>query len=183
MPKILRIGFTLFLVTAATVLHAQQYRPDGQSSTVKFKVSHQMIFKSTVTGTFNGLNGGIYFDPKNLSKSVFDVSIQAETINSGIGMRDNHLKDAEYFDAVKYRSITIKAQNIAKGTSNNGFIFSGTLTMKGITKTISFPFNAKPANGGYEFSGSFELNRLEYNVGPDNSIDKNVEVILDVFAR
>jgi polyisoprenoid-binding protein YceI len=177
------ICLTLILVGTTTLLFSQQYKPDGQSSTVKFQVSHQMIFKSTVNGTFKGLNGEIFFDPKILSKSVFDISVQAETINSGIGMRDNHLKDAEYFDAAKYKTITIKAQSIAKGTGDNGFIFSGTLTMKGITKTISFPFTAKPANGGYEFSGTFELNRLEYTVGTDNSIDKNVKIILDVFAK
>jgi polyisoprenoid-binding protein YceI len=55
--------------------------------------------------------------------------------------------------------------------------------MKGITKNISFPFTVKPNNGGYEFTGSFNLNRLEFNVGPDNSIDKTVKVDLDVIAR
>jgi polyisoprenoid-binding protein YceI len=63
------------------------------------------------------------------------------------------------------------------------FVFFGTLTMKGVTKTISFPFTAKAVNGGYQFSGGFDLNRLEYNVGPDNSIDKDVEIDIDVFAR
>ena len=55
--------------------------------------------------------------------------------------------------------------------------------MKGITKTISFPFTAKAENGAYQFKGNFNINRLEYNVGPDNSIDKNVEVNLDVTSR
>jgi hypothetical protein len=39
--------------------------------------------------------------------------------------------------------------------------------MKGVVKTISFPLTAMPANGGYRFKGHFELNRMDYNVGPD----------------
>ncbi|WP_183574929.1 YceI family protein [Mucilaginibacter sp. X5P1] len=170
-------------ICSVNIVFAQHYTPVEQSSTVQFKVSHQMIFKSTVTGTFKGLKGTVIFDPTNLTQAVFDVSIAAETINSGIGMRDNHLKEESYFDVKKYSSIIIKSQTVTKASGENTYTFTGTLTMKGVTKNISFPFTAKAQNGGYEFKGSFQLNRLEYNVGSDNSIDKNVEVDLDVIAR
>jgi len=181
--KILKTGFTALLICSVNYLFAQRYTPVEQNSSIKFKVSHVMIFRSTVTGTFKGLKGEILFDPKNSAQSSFNVSVEAGTINSGIDMRDNHLKEEAYFDADKYKQIVIKSQNITKGLHDNTFLFSGTLSMKGVTKAISFPFTAKPANGGYEFIGSFNLNRLDYNVGPDNSIDKNVEVDVDVFAR
>jgi len=181
--KILKTVFTALLICSANYLFAQRYTPVEQNSSIKFKVSHVMIFRSTVTGTFKGLKGEILFDPKDLAKCSFNVSIQAETISTGIGIRDNLLKKEAYFDAGKYQQIVIRSQSITKGIHDNSFVFSGTLTMKGVTKTISFSFTARPANSGYEFSGSFELNRLEYNVGPDNSIDKNVEVNIDVFAQ
>ncbi len=170
-------------ICSVNIVFAQHYTPVEQSSTVQFKVSHQMIFKSTVTGTFKGLKGTVIFDPANLTQAVFDVSIAAETINSGIGMRDNHLKEESYFDVKKYSLIVIKSQTVTKASGENTYTFTGTLTMKGVTKNISFPFTAKAQNGGYEFKGSFQLNRLEYNVGSDNSIDKNVEVDLAVIAR
>jgi len=181
--KILKIAFTVLLICIANYLFAQHYVPVEQNSTIKFKVSHVMVFRSTVTGTFKGLKGEINFDQKNPSQSSFNVSVQSETINSGIDMRDNHLKEEAYFDVDKYKQIIIKSQSITKGPHDNAFVFSGTLTMKGVTKNISFPFTVKPVNGGYEFTGSFNLNRLEYNVGPDNSIDKTVEVDIDVLAK
>jgi polyisoprenoid-binding protein YceI len=161
---------------------AQHLTPVEQSSQVQFHVSHTMIFKSTVTGSFKGLKGTIAFDPNNLSGSSFDVSVQPKTISTGIGIRDNDLLKEKYFDEKKYPLIVIKSQSITKGPHDD-YIFSGTLTMKGVTKTISFPFTAKSENDGYEFKGSFQLNRLDYNVGPDNSIDKNVVVDLSVVAR
>jgi len=181
--KIRFIVIMLLVLCQSGLVLAQHYTPVEQSSVIQFKVEHQMIFKSTVTGTFTGLKGTIAFDPNDLAASSFRVSVAVETINSGIGMRDNHLKKDEYFDAQKYPLISIKSQSITRGAHDGAYIFSGTLTLKGITKSISFPFAAKPLDGGYEFKGSFELNRLEYNVGPDNSIDKNVEVDLSVLAR
>lgn len=175
--------FILLIICSVNNVFAQHYTPVEQNSAVQFKVSHQMIFKSTVTGTFKGLKGTILFDPANITQAVFDVSVAAETINSGIGMRDNHLREDSYFDVKKYPLIIIKSQTIVKAPGENNYTFTGTLTMKGVTKTISFLFTSKAENSGYEFKGNFNINRLEYNVGPDNSIDKNVEVDLDVIAR
>jgi polyisoprenoid-binding protein YceI len=180
--KAYSIIVALFICSVNSGL-AQRYIPVEQSSSVQFNVSHQMIFKSTVTGTFKGLKGTIVFDPSNVTGATFDISVAAGTVESGIGMRDNHLKEESYFDVKKYPLISIKSQSIIKTSGENTYTFVGALTMKGVTKTISFPFTAKAENGGYHFKGNFKLNRLEYNIGTDNSIDKNVEVDLDVVAK
>ena len=83
---------TFLLPLLFSVALAQHYKPVEEKSEVQFKVSHQMIFKSTVTGSFKGIKGTIIFDPKDLSGSAFDVSIDAATISSGISMRDNDLR-------------------------------------------------------------------------------------------
>jgi polyisoprenoid-binding protein YceI len=181
--KISSIIVFLSVICAITGAKAQQYTPVEQGSVIKFKVGHTMVFKSTVTGTFKGLKGTILFDPKNLAQASFNVSVDVQTISSGIGMRDNDLKKEKYFDVSKYPVILIKSENISKGPQEGSYVFSGTLTMKGVTKNISFPFYAKPSNDGYQFQGSFQLNRLDYNLGPENSIDKNVEIDLTVSAR
>jgi polyisoprenoid-binding protein YceI len=162
---------------------AQNYRPVEEKSEVQFKVSHQIIFKSTVTGSFSGLKGTILFDPKDLSASSFDVSIDAATINTGIGMRDNDLKKDKYFDVQQYPVIMIKSKAITKGTHENEYVLSALLTMKGKTLPISFPFTAVPKDSGYILKGQFHINRFEFNIGPDNSIDKDVEVDLKVAAQ
>lgn len=175
--------FILLTICSVKSVFAQHYTPIDQNSSVQFKVSHQMIFKSTVTGTFKGLKGSIAFDIANLTQAMFDISVAAETIDSGIGMRDNHLKEESYFDVKKYPLINIKSKVITKASGVGNYMFTGILTIKGITKNISFPFTARTENGGYRFKGNFTINRLEYNLGSDNSIDKNVEIDLDVITR
>jgi len=181
MKKYLITVFLLPLLFSLAL--AQHYRPLEEKSTVRFKVSHQMIFKSTVTGTFQGLKGTILFDPKALSASSFDVSIETATINTGISMRDNDLKKDKYFDLQQYPVITIKSKAITKGTHENEYLLSALLTMKGKTLPISFPFTAIQKDSGYILKGQFHINRLEFNIGPDNSIDKDVEIDLMIVAQ
>jgi polyisoprenoid-binding protein YceI len=91
--KILKIAFVILFISYANCLFAQHITPVEQNSTIKFKISHVMIFRSTVTGTFKGLKGEILFDPKNPGQCSFNVSVEAETISTGIEMRDNHLRE------------------------------------------------------------------------------------------
>lgn len=173
----------LFLLLQFSLIRAQSYKPVAEKSAVTFKVSHQMIFKSTVTGSFQGLKGVILFDPGHLSESLVDVSVDARTINTGIKMRDNDLKKEKYFDVERYNSISIKSKEITKGAANNEYYLSAFLTMKGKTLPIRFPFTASRQGNAYLFKGKFHINRLEFNVGPDNSIDKDVEIELTVLAQ
>lgn len=162
---------------------AQHYKPVEEKSKIEFKISHQMIFKSTVNGSFKGLKGTVIFDAKDLSNCSIEISVDAATINTGIGMRDNDLKKEKYFDVGKYPEIIIRSKSVTKGPHENEYYLSALLTLKGKTLPISFPFTALQKNSGYLFKGQFHINRLEYNVGPDNSIDKDVELNLTVFVE
>ena len=177
------IAIIFLMLSPFSGVFAQHYSPVDQSSAIQFKVVNHLIFKNTVTGTFKGLKGTIVFDPKNLAASSFDVSVEVKTISTGINMRNNDLQKEKYFNEQKHPRITIKSQSITKGSGNDEYTLTASLTMKGATKTISFPFTAIPEKGGYQFKGHFQLNRMDYNVGPDNSIENKVVVDLLVMAK
>ena len=97
-------------------------------------------------------------------------------------MRDNHLKKEEYFNAEKYPNISFVSTGIKP--DNNGYTISGSLTIKGISKNISFPFTAVAQNGGMLFTGNFSINRKDFNVGEGSAVlSNNVDVSLKVFAQ
>ena len=58
-----------------------------------------------MNGLLSGLDGKIQFDPLNLNVSSFDVSLDANTINTGNSMRDSHLRNDSYFDVKNYPRI------------------------------------------------------------------------------
>jgi len=182
MKKALTI-ITFFVCCYPVGVFAQRYSPVGQNSIVQFNVVNHLIFKSTVTGTLQELKGAIIFDPNNLAKSFFDVTVAVKTINTGIGKRDRDLLKEKYFNEQQYPLIIIKSQSITPGDINGSYVLNGNLTIKGITKTISLPFTARIVNGSYQFKGHFQINRMDFNVGPDNSIDKNIDIELSVTTK
>lgn len=170
----------LFISTVAT---AQNYKPTDAGSKVHFVIKN---FGISTGGDFTGLKGDIYFLPGDLSKCKFNVCVSASTIDTDNSSRDNHLRSDEYFDVQKYPDITIVSTKIEKTnkTSTGFYYFTGDITMHGITKTISFPFQATKVKDDYLFTGEFEIERLAFGVGEKSAVlgDK-VIVTLSVLAK
>lgn len=176
------ISATALLLSSA-VAYGQHYTPTDDGSKVQFKIINHLLGKQTVNGTFTGLAGKIAFNPSEPGSSSFDVSIQVGSIHTGIGKRDNDLKKEKFFQQDKYPEIRIKSTKVEKN-SKGGYVLHGDLMMKGVTRAITIPFTATPAGGGYDFNGSFNLNRTDYKVGDKGgSIEDNVTVMLQVHAK
>jgi polyisoprenoid-binding protein YceI len=172
---ILLLGFNFYVSTEQTL------KPVDENSQVKFRIKNLGI---GTTGSFKGLEGNIRFDAANPGAGHFDVSIDASSINTGIGARDNHLRKAEYFDVKNHSRIKFVSDKITSSTREGTWIVFGKLTIKNTTKEISFPFTAVRENGGMRFSGEFKLNRRDYGVGGSSfSLSDNLTVYLNVFAK
>ncbi|MEP7109208.1 MAG: YceI family protein [Ferruginibacter sp.] len=110
------------------------------------------------SGEFQGLKGVISFDEANLAAAKIDATIDVATINTGNGMKNTHAKSAMWFDAAKYPTISFASSAITK--TSTGYEAKGTLTMHGVGKEVLIPFNFTDN----VFTGSFEVNRLDYNI-------------------
>lgn len=173
------IGFTVALFLSFA-MHAQTFTPVDSTSEVTFKIKN-LGFNST--GSFSGLAGTIQFTPDNLDGCSFDVHVNAKTVNTGVELRDNHLRGEEYFDVKNYPQIRFVSVKVT-GNKKSGTLFvSGKLTIKGTTKDLSFPFMAQPVPDGYLFTGEFKINRRDFNVGGGSTISDNLTVLLKVMAR
>lgn len=163
---------------AGAGLHAQQYIPVDAGSSVKFVIKN---FGLNVDGSFKGLQGKITFNPENLTAAVFNVSVDAATVNTGNGSRDGHLKKDDYFDVVKYPRINFTSTKITAGTKPGQYTMEGTFTIKGISKSVSFPFTVSTATNGNLFTGQFKINRRNFKVGGNSLIlSDDVTVTLNV---
>jgi polyisoprenoid-binding protein YceI len=176
-----RLFFTAVAILVANINFAQHYIPSQDGSDVKFKIKN---FGVNVGGSFTGLQGSVHFEPKNFTASSFDVTVDAATVNTGIGARDKHLRKDDYFNVAEHPRIHIKSTKIATANKEGWLYFFGTLTIKGVTKEISFPFQATEKNGGYIFTGGFKINRRDFKVGGNSfSLSDNLTVDLSVFAK
>lgn len=161
----------IMLASAFTIIKSQDWKIADNYS-VKFDGGDP-------SGEFGGLKGTISFDPANLASSKFDASIDVSTINTGNGMKNTHAKSEKWFDAEKYPTIRFSSSAITNATV--GYEAKGILEMHGVKKEITIPFTFENS----VFKGSFQVNRLDYNVNtaePDHGaatfkVDLSVPVV------
>ena len=171
------------LLFISTNIVAQSYNPIDKGSKVHFVIKN---FGINTGGDFSALKGEIHFLPDSPESCRFDVTVASSTVDTDNGMRDKNLDSDEYFDAAKFPVIQLVSTRIAKTnkTDDGFYYFTGNLTIKGVTKTISFPFQAKKINDDYLFTGNFEIDRTVFNVGEKNIVLSNyVAVSLSILAK
>jgi polyisoprenoid-binding protein YceI len=175
MKKILILLFGLFAAHRSQA----QYRATDQGSEIKFTISN---FGFGVDGTFKGLQGNISFDPANAAAGQFDVSIDATTVNTDNSLRDSHLRNDSYFDVKDYPRIRLVSTRIAATGTAGTYLLTGQLTIRNVTKEVSFPFTVNPADGGFRFTGTFAIKRKDFGVGGTSTISNELTVSLSVLA-
>lgn len=110
------------------------------------KVNFNYVSKDA-QGTFGDFQASIFWNSENPSKSSIEGSVAANTIDTGIGLRDSHLRMKSYFHVDEYPRIKFKSKSFKK--TNKGYQVIGGLTIKETTHpmTIDFTFQDKLFNG------------------------------------
>lgn len=161
------------------LINAQRYVPVDASSSIKVIIKNVGM---DTEGTLTGIRGNIYFDPATLKTAVFAVTVDAASINTDIAPRDAALRGPDFLQTDKYPTLGFTSSKVtALGAGK--FLLRGSLTIKGITKEISFPFTAVQQDGGMMFRGEMRLNRKDFNLAPGSIVlSDNFTVTLKVFA-
>lgn len=176
-----KIAFILAIITASITGFCQQALvPVNGGSKINFTIKN---FGFNTGGSFTGLTGSINYNPANIGATVFNVTVNAASINTDNKKRDEHLRKEEYFDASKFPVLNFKSTKVSN-SGNGVYIVDGFITIKGVSKPLSFPFKITTLSVGYLFQGSFELNRRDFGVGGSSAVlgDK-LKATLSVFAK
>ena len=179
MKKFLSI---LALMCVFAIGNAQKkLQPVDEGSKVHFVIKNLGI---NTGGDLTGLKGSIVLNQKKPTASSADVTVNVSTIDTDNERRDGHLNKEDYFDVAKFSTMRIKSTSITAGTGAGNYNFAGTLTIKDVTKNISFPFSVVPSGANYMFSGDFSINRLDYGIGKESAtMSDDVKVSLQVIAK
>lgn len=162
----------LLAFTSAYVI-GWQIRDDDY--TVKFSTKG-------ASGTLKGLKGTIDFDKDDLATVRFDVTVDVNTINTGLGLKNRHAMAEDFLDAERYPTIRFASTDIKP--SANGFVANGQLTIKDVSKAVTIPFRFEEVGAEAVFRGNFTLNRKDYNLEKKRvgeTID--VELVVPVTKR
>ena len=136
------------------------------------------------TGRFDNVSAVVKFDENNVSASSISATIQANSFNSGIAMRDKHLKAKDYFDAARFPNINLVSTQIQK--SANGYVGTFNLTIKGTTKSVQLPFSVIKNGTDWEFKTTeLSIDRTTYGVGGSSlTLSNTVKIAINAtFSR
>lgn len=158
------------------------YTFDKPHSFIGFKVRHMGLIE--VPGFFRDFTGTVNFDSKDVTKSTVEFTAKATSVDTGHGGRDNHLRSKDFFEVEKFADITFKSTKVAK--KGKSWIVTGDFTMKGVTKSITFPFDivgwvdaTDKAGAKMGIAAETTINRRDYGVNYGSNMPNGIAVLSD----
>jgi polyisoprenoid-binding protein YceI len=140
---------------------------DANHSSITFTIRHMM---SKVRGQMKVKEGWIEVENDDLRTARVDVVLDAATIDTGVEMRDNHLRSADgNFDVANHPTITFTSKRV-DGKDNSNFQVIGDLTIHGVTKEVALnsSFNGEGkdpwGNRRASVSADTRVNRKDFNL-------------------
>ncbi|MCX6150523.1 MAG: YceI family protein [Ignavibacteriales bacterium] len=150
-----------------SVSQVQSWAIDPMHSKLQFSVRHMVI--SEVVGNFKSFNFKMNSSTDDFIDSEVELTIDTNSIDTGVTDRDNHLRSADFFDAQNFPEIIFKSKIFNK-VDDEKYKLLGNLTIKNITKPIELdvtyggqivdPYGNLRA--GFKVIGS--LNRFDYDL-------------------
>jgi polyisoprenoid-binding protein YceI len=173
--------FSLALIMFMGAVAGQTYHVTDNGSAVTFIIKN---IGTSVDGKFSGVDGVINFNPQNIGNASVQVKVAANTVFTDNSARDKHLKKEDYFHVDKFTSLSFVSTKIVATNKPGNYTIEGNITIKGVSKLIAFPFQAVANGSDYVFSGTFKLNRRDFNVGGNSWVlSDNLIVNISLLAK
>jgi polyisoprenoid-binding protein YceI len=170
------------LFPSASRAQAPVFAITPEDSTVKFNVKASVALE----GKFEKWDATLTFTSTDVTTGVLDVKIQAASVNTGSGMKDDKLRGKDFFDVKQDPLITFHSSKIVQ-TGPTTFDVPGTFTIRGVTKpeTLTLVVSGKGTGTG-DIKGTMAFDRKDYGMNsgiPFIKIADRVEVTVDLHGK
>ena len=148
-------------------------------SSIKFYVKASVA----LVGKFDKWKASLTFPSKDVTTGILDIRIEAATVNTGSGMKDNKLKSKDFFDVEQSPAITFHSTKVVQ-TGPESFDVLGNFSIRGVSKpeTLKLTVAGKGTGDGI-IKGIMAFDRKDYGMTsgiPFVKIADRVEVDVDL---
>lgn len=130
------------------------------------------------------------FDRRDWTKLKAELLVDTASIETGIGVRDTHLKSADFFDAQQYPTLVYKVTKAELDEKKLQFNVTGDLTIRGKTLPVSAPVSVlENPDGSVTLKGSLVINRRQWGdfkydgSKPINPVDDQIPIHITLVFR
>jgi polyisoprenoid-binding protein YceI len=179
---------TVLCLLASTVLpsvsraQAPVFVITPEDSSIKFFVKASVA----INGNFDKWDATLTFTSPDVSTGVLDVKIQADSVDTGSGMKDGKLKGKDFFDVKQDPVITFLSKKIVQ-TGPDTFEIGGDFTIRGVTKPEKLTLTVTGAGtGSGAIKGTMAFDRKDYGMNkgiPFIKVADRVEVTVDLKGK
>ena len=164
---------------------AARYTFDQSTSKVTF-VGSKVTGKHD--GGFNTFKGTVDVVDGAPEKSKVTVDIEADSLTTDTEKLTGHLKSPDFFDTKANPKATFVSTEIKKGGEKGAsHTVTGNLTIKGITKSVTFPATINVAGDNASVDAEFAINRRDFSLNyagmPNDLIRNDVLIKLAIKAK
>jgi polyisoprenoid-binding protein YceI len=140
---------------------------DPTHSELGFKIRHLMI--TNVSGNFNKFDVQVESNGADFDNATVSAKIEAASINTNNVQRDEHLRNADFFEVTTHPDIIFKSTKVEKLDDEN-YALHGNLTIKDTTHPVKLDVEytgvAKDPYGNFKagFSVTGKINRKDFGI-------------------
>lgn len=151
----------LLLVLVASPAPAHTWQVDAAHSTLAFTNTYQDV---KYTGQFRRFTAKIDYDPADLARAKFDVTVDITSLDTQNSERDQAALGKAFFDAGKFpraHFVTTSFRKAADGT----VLADGQLTLRGVTRPVTLQVEFVPGGDGATLDVTAQVQRLDFGIG------------------
>ncbi len=176
-------ALALVMVAGSAPARAEslRFRIQPEASEITFRATSRLM---NAEGHFGRFSGDVVADPAGPTGARINLTIDAASLETGIEMRDRHLRSADFFDIERFP--TIAFQSVRVEAAGRRATVMGRLTLHGVTREIAVPVDVQITETALVASGEFIVNRGEYAMNYNsflNPIGNEVRVAFTFRAR
>jgi polyisoprenoid-binding protein YceI len=171
------IAFVFATFAPLFTVHAQVpiYEVTPVESSIKFDVEASVPIK----GTFSKWDASMTFSSTDVRTGTLVIKIQADSVDTGSGIKNNKLKGKDFFDVAQAPQITFVSTKVTQ-TGPDTFELEGDFTIRGVTKKekLTLQDSGKGTSSG-SIAGTMAFDRKDYGMNsgiPFIKIANRVEV-------
>jgi polyisoprenoid-binding protein YceI len=173
---------TSALVPSLSQAQAPVFEITTEESTINFDVEASVAIK----GSFQKWDSNFTCPSTDATQCVLEIKIQADSVDTGSGMKNGKLKGDKFFDVKENPYITFKSTHVLQ-TGPTTFEVHGDFTIRGVTKSEKLNLTlAGKGTGSGTVAGTMAFDRKDYGMNsgiPFIKIANRVEVTVDLKAK
>jgi polyisoprenoid-binding protein YceI len=175
------LGCTL-LSTATPATDVPVVHITHHDSTIKFYVKASVALE----GKFDKWRSTLIFTSPDVTTGVLDIKIDADSVDTGSGMKNGKLKSEKFFDVKNNPTITFHSTKIVQ-TAPDVFEVDGDFTIRGVANPEKLTLTLPTKKNGFEhINGKMVFDRKDYGMNsgiPFIKIADHVEVNIALEAK